>query len=178
MLCHVTMREQGRVPHEDITEEEEEKSSSESNPELDLNEDPYPHQIPKKSRTTEDAEIILYEYTTCLSQITSIKLPVGSQRDGTCTNSKSTTLKSFLMLIKTRHWLLKIEDISFPLVCADFFPHMYFFCFMFTSIPIFLRVCIFLHVCIPLYVFSSMYVSFCMSLLCICLFICISPYVL
>ena len=83
LLRRVTMREQGKVPYEDITEEEEEKSSSESDPEPDLNEDPYPHQVSKKSRTTEDTEIILREHTTRSGRITSVKLPVGLQRDGT-----------------------------------------------------------------------------------------------
>lgn len=77
------MRKQGRVPYEDITEEEEEKSSSESDPGSDLNQDPYPHQVPKKSRTTDHAEIILREHTTRSGRITSVKLPVGLQRDGT-----------------------------------------------------------------------------------------------
>lgn len=45
LLRRVTMREQRRVPPEDITEEEEGISSSESDPELDLNKDRnlYPH---------------------------------------------------------------------------------------------------------------------------------------
>lgn len=85
LLRHVTMREQGRVPHEDITEAEEEKSSNESDPGPNLNEadDPYPHQVPKKSRTIEHAEIILREHTTRSGRITTVKLPVGLQRDGT-----------------------------------------------------------------------------------------------
>lgn len=77
------MREQGKVPHKDIKEEKEEKSSNKSDPKPDLNEDPYHHQIPKKSKTTKDAKIILHEHTTYSGRITSVKLPVGLQKDET-----------------------------------------------------------------------------------------------
>lgn len=82
------MREQRRVLPEDITDEEEERSSSESDSKPDLNktEDLYPHRITKKSRPnqqTKNAKIILCEHTTCSGQITSVKLLVRLQRDGT-----------------------------------------------------------------------------------------------
>ena len=88
LLHRVKMREHGRVPPEDITDEEEERSSSESDPEPDLNEteDLYSHRITKKLRPTqptENAEIILREHTTRSGRITSVKLPVELQRDGT-----------------------------------------------------------------------------------------------
>lgn len=49
LLCRVTMRKQGRILLEDITEEER-MSSSESDPEPNLNEDKdlYPEQTQKK----------------------------------------------------------------------------------------------------------------------------------
>ena len=88
LLHRVKMREHGRVPPEDITDGEEERSSSKSDPEPDLNEteDLYSHRITKKLRPTqptENAEIILREHTTRSGRITSVKLPVGLQRDGT-----------------------------------------------------------------------------------------------
>lgn len=59
LLYYVTMHEQKRIPHNDITEEKDKKLSSESDLKPDLNKDPYPHQIPKNSKIIEDAEIIL-----------------------------------------------------------------------------------------------------------------------
>ena len=87
LLRRVTIREQGRVAPEDITEEEE-TSSSESDPEPDLNdnENSHPIQAPKKLKSkqqTENKEIILREHVTRSGRITSVKVPVGLQRDGT-----------------------------------------------------------------------------------------------
>lgn len=79
------MREQGRVPPEDITEEE--MSSSESDPEPDLseNEDPPFYQVPQqtKSKQQPENEIVIREHTTRSGRLTSVKLPAGLQRDGT-----------------------------------------------------------------------------------------------
>lgn len=89
LLRSVTMREQGRVLPDDITEEEEGISSSESDPEPDLNKDGdlYPHRAQKKKsrsgQQTENAGIVLREHTTRSGQISSVKLPLGLQRDGT-----------------------------------------------------------------------------------------------
>lgn len=63
-------------------------SSSESDPEPNLNEDEdlYPEQTQKKSRPKEQKgkeEIVIREHTTRSGRITSIKLPAGLQRDGT-----------------------------------------------------------------------------------------------
>lgn len=81
------MREQGRVLPEDITEEEG-ISASESDPEPDLNKDKdlHPHRAQKKSRPNqqiENEEIFVREHTTRSGRITSVKLPLGLQRDGT-----------------------------------------------------------------------------------------------
>lgn len=62
LLRRLTIREQGRVPPEDITYEEG-ISSSKSDPEPDLNE-----------------EIGIREHTTRSGRITSVKLPAGLQR--------------------------------------------------------------------------------------------------
>ena len=82
------MRKQGKVLLEDIINEKKERSSSESDPKLDLNkaEDLYLYWITKKSRPnqqTENVEIIFCEYTTCSSQITSVKLPIELQKNRT-----------------------------------------------------------------------------------------------
>lgn len=82
------MCEQEKVPPEDITKEEEERSSSELDPKPDLNEaeNLYPHRVAKKSRPnqqTENAEVIFHGHTTRSGQITSVKLAVGLQRDRT-----------------------------------------------------------------------------------------------
>lgn len=87
LLHRVTMREQGRIPQGDITEEEDEISSNESDPEPDLKEaeEFFPHRVPKKSRLnqqTKNSEVILREYTTRSGRITSVIVPVGLQRDG------------------------------------------------------------------------------------------------
>ncbi|MCJ1342940.1 hypothetical protein MMC31_001129 [Peltigera leucophlebia] len=70
LLCRVTMREQVRVPPEDITEEEG-ISSSESDSEPDSNEDGdlHPHQAQKGSRPKQQKE---NEYTTRSGQLTSV----------------------------------------------------------------------------------------------------------
>lgn len=62
------MREHRRVFSEDITDEEEERSSSKSDPKPDLNktEDFFSHRITKKLRPTqltENAKIILCKHT-------------------------------------------------------------------------------------------------------------------
>ena len=79
------MREQGRVPPEDVTEEE--MSSSESDPEPDLNEngDLLFHRVQKQSKPKQqiENEIIIRKHTTRSGQLTSVKLPAGLQREGT-----------------------------------------------------------------------------------------------
>lgn len=87
LLRRVTIREQGRVPHEDITEEEE-TSSSESDPEPELNVDKNSHPVSisrklKSKQQIGNKEIVIREHITRSGQVTSVKIPVGLQRDGT-----------------------------------------------------------------------------------------------
>lgn len=88
MLHCVKIRKYGRVPLENITNKEEERLFNESDPKPNLNktEDLYSYQIIIKLRPnqqTENAKIILREHITRSGQITSIKLPIELQRDGT-----------------------------------------------------------------------------------------------
>ena len=87
LLRRVTMRKRGKIPLEGITEEER-ISSSESDPEPNLNEDEdlYPQQTQKTSRPKQQKGkegIVIREHTARSGRITSIKLPAGLQRDGT-----------------------------------------------------------------------------------------------
>ena len=87
LLRRVTIREQGRVPREDITEEEE-TSSSESDPEPELNVNENSHPVPisrklKSKQQTGNKEIVIREHITRSGRVTSVKVPVGLQRDGT-----------------------------------------------------------------------------------------------
>ncbi len=81
LLHRVTIREQGRVPREDITEKEE-TSSSKSNPEPELNENKNSHPVPisKKLRLKQQTgikEIVIREHITRSGRVTSVKVPVG-----------------------------------------------------------------------------------------------------
>lgn len=87
LLRHVTICEQGRVPCEDITKEEE-TSYSKSDPEPELNKNKNSFLVPvskklKSKQQTGNKEIIIREHITCFGQVTSVKVPVGLQRDGT-----------------------------------------------------------------------------------------------
>ena len=85
LLHRVRMRKQGKVPPKDVIEEE--MSSSESDPEPDLNKngDLSFHRVQKQSKPKQqiENEIIIREYTTRSGRLTSVKLPVRLQRDGT-----------------------------------------------------------------------------------------------
>lgn len=78
------MRERGQIPLEDLTEEEE-ISSSESDPELDLNDDEdFPHseerrhlKPPKKRVGNPKADTIVHEHITRSGRVTSFRLPCG-----------------------------------------------------------------------------------------------------
>lgn len=87
LLRRVKMREQGRVPPEDVTEEEFISSESDPEPDLNDNEDfPYSWRQtqPKPKRQAEDhKDTIVHEHTTRSGRVTSFKLPPGLQRDGT-----------------------------------------------------------------------------------------------
>ena len=87
LLCRVTIFEQKRVPREDITKEEETLSSeSDHEPELNENENSHPVPISKKLKSkqqTGNKEIVIQEHITRSGRVTSVKVPVGLQRDGT-----------------------------------------------------------------------------------------------
>ena len=87
LLYRVTIREEGRVPREDITGEEETSSSkSDPKPELNENENSHPVPISKKLRSkqqTGNKEIVIREHITRSGRVTSVKVPVRLQRDGT-----------------------------------------------------------------------------------------------
>lgn len=87
LLCHVSICEQERVPRKDITKGEE-TSSSKLDPELELNKNENPHPVPisrklKPKQQTGNKEIVIWEYITRSGRVTSIKVSVGLQRDGT-----------------------------------------------------------------------------------------------
>lgn len=107
LLRRVTLREQGRVPPEDITEEEQSSNESDPEPDLDDEEDETTHNIshprivPKTTvtrslkpllastepRSTHQRDskdnLIIREHITCSGRVTSFKVPAGLHRDGT-----------------------------------------------------------------------------------------------
>lgn len=95
LLRRVTMRGQGRVPPEDITEEEG-TSCSESDPKPDLNEDGdlYPHRAQKESRPKqqiENEEVVIREHT-----LVQVELRPSNYPQRWNPNLKGTTTRSFL----------------------------------------------------------------------------------
>lgn len=84
------IQKRGQIPLEDLTEEEE-ISSSKSDPELDLNDDEdFSHseewkhlKLSKKRAENPKADIIIHEHITRSGRIISFRLPYRLQRDGT-----------------------------------------------------------------------------------------------
>ncbi len=83
LLRRVTILEQGRVPREDITEEEE-TSSSESDPKPELNENENSHPVPISKKI--EVKTTNRKQGDCYSGAYNpfcVKVPVGLQRDET-----------------------------------------------------------------------------------------------
>lgn len=74
LLRRVKMREQGRVPLEDVTEEEILPNESNPGPDLDDNED-FPYSGPQRQLKPKDT--IVHKHITRSDQVISFKLPRG-----------------------------------------------------------------------------------------------------